>query len=382
VKILGYSERAMVTVQVIHHKENNFLNMVGTMKVECLEEFSESALDSPLSEAGNPFEKLLEESKMEAICSSSTDSEIPIATEPASASDKTFECGAAQIESETSSEILRGSVQSSESAPEDHLMKEKRIEPEIQESCVKSKINTRLERASHCYPSGVLPFNIVMEIVKGIKSKKFNARDVLASMLDDGAVRSIQGDTIRAVLQNDLDPHGVGVQVLRNIHSIELKGQVLAVRFIEPNYKGRYVITMPSSKKWTLRSKNRRDPYLVHHLNRATESSSEVRKFSLAPTVRLRVTKEGIGSIFKGDVVIKSLIKLNVDMKTCRVEGKIATDRSGRPYLVVDKETGRPLVVGGRYVPQTFDEWLHVTVFGYKTWIGLKSSTRGRQRRH
>eukprot|EP00470_Lotharella_oceanica_P008993 CAMPEP_0170197968 /NCGR_PEP_ID=MMETSP0040_2-20121228/67656_1 /TAXON_ID=641309 /ORGANISM="Lotharella oceanica, Strain CCMP622" /LENGTH=362 /DNA_ID=CAMNT_0010447791 /DNA_START=165 /DNA_END=1250 /DNA_ORIENTATION=+ len=361
VKVLSQDvENAIISVQILHHSEIQHINTVGTVKAAWLEvcaETFESSVDREKVET--EFEKLLEK-KMSEIDDESPGGSGPIAAVPSSTfKTPNFEEDAS-IESETSSEVPRSDCPESVDDVGERLTDEAReqssqstVDPPDGSSKHESPKHVD-SNSLHVIPRGKLPFSSVVNLIEGVKSKQLSARDLLASMVRDGAARSIQGEILRAVLQHDLDPHGMAAQVLGKIRSVELKDNVLAINF---NTTRRYIITMPASKKWVLHSKNRKDPFLVHRQNRAYESAREARKFSLAPTVRLNVTEEGITSIAKGDVMVKSLIKLNVDMNTQRAEGKIATDRSGRPYLIVDKKTKRPLVVGGKYQPQIFDEW-------------------------
>jgi len=372
VKVLSLDvENALISVQIVQHEQIQHINTVGTVKATWLEEVSAESSESVTDrEQGvTPLEH--PENKM----MSDPGENSPIATVPTSTfMASSFDEDDAIVDSETSSVVPRSDSLGSADELGQPLADElrERVDDGMQEqpgADIPEESPSKHE-IPFVVPQGELPFSSVVDIVEGVKSRELNARDLLASMVRDGAPRSIQGEILRAVLQHDLPLNGVAAQVLGKIRSVELKDNVLAVHF---NTKGRYTITLPATKKWVLHSKNRENPFLVHRLNRPVESAREARKFSLAPTVRLNVTDEGITSICKGDVMVKSLIKLNVDMNTCRAEGKMATDRSGRPYLIIDNKTRKPLVVRGKYQPQVFDEWLRVAVFGYKTWVGLKA---------
>lgn len=218
--------------------------------------------------------------------------------------------------------------------------------------------------------AGILSTETVSGLIDAFRAKKMSPRIFLRQLLD-GGVYTLPGETLRVVLKKDITRSEVLAQVLNKLNRLELKDGCLSAFFSSSKSKSRIFVQVPTAVKWVICSKHP-DPYLVHELNRPIESKQRGRKFSLASTVRLSVSEQGIMSIAKGDVLLKELVNLNVNASTCRIEGKVATNKKGFPYLKVDKKTSKPLIVDGRYQPQVYDEWLKISVFGRTSFIGLR----------
>ena len=72
---------------------------------------------------------------------------------------------------------------------------------------------------------------------------------------------------------------------------------------------------MRSKPGWVLDSRFTPDPLLVHPKNVVRERRSDTRKLLLANTIEIAFKDGGIQSVRSGDILLKGLVNVNVDLR-------------------------------------------------------------------
>jgi len=119
-------------------------------------------------------------------------------------------------------------------------------------------------------------------------------------------------------------------------------------------------MTLHGKKSLALEPRDRRSPLDGGRLFR---NEAEDFRLCLANVVRLkRDANGGIRGVREGDIEVKYGVWLDLELRTLKSPGRMATDAAGRILLAAGAD-GKPLQdEHGRYVPQLFDSWVVIEV--------------------
>jgi hypothetical protein len=188
----------------------------------------------------------------------------------------------------------------------------------------------------------------------------------LFGLFADGRRRVLKGDVVRALFEKN----GVRLDFLPMdaLDRIVAEQGRLTFHFAFGGESTREIV-LPDSSSVQLESRLKEDPLKVDPRNKVSTRKSEGKTLKISKEVQFSVNAGGIAGLRAGDMQVKAFFWFDVGIRTERTPGRVATDDK-RTVLETDA-SGRPLVRDGRYVPQTWDDWVVLEAGGKRVDIGI-----------
>ncbi len=182
--------------------------------------------------------------------------------------------------------------------------------------------------------------------------------------LADGKSRTLSGEVVRELFaKNGLDLSSI--LPMDDLDAVVSDGRTVEFRFKfssrRDQRKGK-IITIPGTDTWVLKGG---EPVLLR---------GEPQKLKVQQTVVFTIGPGGLTGLREGDIrpyggFLAGYVA--VDMEQVREPGRVALSDGKYPILVTGAD-GKPVQSGGRYVTQTYDEWVKISgPFGITRYIGL-----------
>lgn len=375
VRVLGIEvSSSVVSVRILSHPQRRLVNMVGTTKAEWLRQ---SGTAEPFAPRVAPAEVGAEASvRFSAILDEKY--EFPgnvsgLGPGPPMGTPLKRQPGSSSLGSSSMHAVITAAPGCSRAAPPEAKAPHSIASPGRSEAGSAGSSGGRhatRPRLPASLPPGEVPFHLLVQLFEAVTARVGSYTALTSLLLGGGLRRTVSGEALRALAQGHVNPRGLPAQLLTKLASVEVHSGTIFIHFMT---RESLVVTMPPSDDWVLVSKHPSDPLLVHPLNEPLVVRSEPRKFTVRPTLRIKLGKHGIDKVVSGDIRLNSFLNLNVQIRMTDRPGVVAKDPSGRPYIATEGEgaASKPLVRGGKYEYQTHDQWLIVSVFGFSTEFGL-----------
>lgn len=207
--------------------------------------------------------------------------------------------------------------------------------------------------APYVLPSGTLTAPDLEKAFQSILDEK-QGLAALFALLADGQKRVLPGDVVRSMFKK----YGVTIDFLPvdTLKEVVAENGKVTFRFDFGGSSTRKV-KLPDTSSTVLKQKNSADPWAADGKNEPKVVTSKGRELKVKNEVQLTVDQTGITGIREGDIEVGwALGWLGMKLHMEHQAGKQAM-ADERPVIQTGAD-GKPLVVNGHYVPQTYDDWV------------------------
>jgi len=225
--------------------------------------------------------------------------------------------------------------------------------------------------APYTLPAGTLTSADLEQAFQSIQSQNQGIAALFA-LLADGKARTLPGDVIRDLFKK----YGVTLDFLPldTLKDVTSEGGKVKFRFDFGGDSTRK-LKLPDTTSTVLKQKNSADPWAADGKNQVKTVKSDGREIKVKSEVELSVDQTGITGIRKGDVVVGwalGWLDMAVHMEHSVGKQQMADER---PVIQTDA-SGKPIVVNGHYLPQTYDDWAIIEAGPAKVETGIPPLTK------